>query len=115
LNKLLLVTCSLLGVLAIKDLGVAISTDATFDTADGININFEAGYYVFGVAIGLLASLSENFKDRILGTITGFLCLSVSVYSLLDLREDTIGKVEDCVILQSDKVAECINKLKISP
>lgn len=113
MNKLIITLCTFLSVIALKDLYLALFTESTFDDVAGINVNFEVGYYIFGVLVGLLAQVSKSGGVKLIGVVTGLLCLVISLYNIIDSREDTVGKAEDCAVLRDlDKISECFDKLK---
>lgn len=116
MNKFIIGLCILLGCIALKDLYLALFTESSFDDINGLNVNFEAGYYLFGAFVGILAHASKSSTVRLIGAFTGFICLCIGFYSVVDLRQNTIGKAEYCVKLPTaDEVSKCLKELKINP
>jgi hypothetical protein len=112
LNKAIILLSIFLGGVALKDLLIFTNMISSFEDVNGININFEVGYYIFGSLFFLLAKISDSDGVKYLANSVSILCLLVMAYSIIDFEKDTVGAARECIkITDENEKGSCIDKL----
>jgi len=92
----------------------ALLGSTSFSSIINKNIDFEIGYYVFGVFYGIVCQISNNSWLKLFSGVVGFLCAALGGYVIYDSYQDTYFSANRCAIEnhEIDKINKCLQSLK---
>jgi hypothetical protein len=110
---LLLVGMFLLGK-GYYDFNSALFGSTSFSLIINKDMNFEVGYYFFGMLYGAACQISNNSWLKLFAGCIGFMCTVFGGYVIYDSYQDAYFSGAECAIYNDelDNINECLESLK---